>query len=89
MITNVRRALTCSGVLKSATPSEIASSPVREDPPFANARSKINIAANVSNPLGSPSGTAPGRFVSSSGNVPEKWRYKPIAKTINIDPTNK
>ena len=72
MITRVRRAFTCSGVLKSATPSEIASRPVRDDPPFAKARSKIKIAANVSNPLGSPIGTAPGRSVSSFGNVPLK-----------------
>ena len=89
MITSVRRAFTCSGALKSATPSEIASRPVKDDPPFAKARSKINMAANVSNPLGSPIGTAPGKFVSSIGSVPLKWRYKPIAKTINIEPTNK
>ena len=72
MITNVRRAFTCSGALKSATPSEIASRPVSDEPPFANARSRIKIAAKVSRPLGSPSGTAPGKSVSSFGSVPLK-----------------
>ena len=50
MITKVRRAFTCSGVLNSATPSEIASNPVKDDPPFANARSKIKIAAKLNKP---------------------------------------
>ena len=60
MITKVRRAFTCSGVLNNATPSEIASNPVSEEPPFANARSKINIAAKVNKPCDCPSSTAPG-----------------------------
>jgi hypothetical protein len=50
MVYKVLRAFTCSGDLKSATLSEIASSPVNDDPPFANARSRINMAANVSKP---------------------------------------
>ena len=50
MITKVRRAFTCSGVLNNATPSEIASNPVKDDPPFANARSKIKIAAKLNKP---------------------------------------
>ena len=70
MITRVRFAFTCSGALKRATPSEIASSPVRDDPPFAKARSRIKIAANVSRPCGSPNSTAPGKLVSSTGKVP-------------------
>ena len=37
MITNVRRAFTCSGVLKSGTLSEIASIPVSEALPLAKA----------------------------------------------------
>ncbi|CAB4687142.1 unannotated protein [freshwater metagenome] len=60
IITNVRRALTCAGSLNKATPSEIASSPVKEEPPFANARSKINTAAKVNNPCDWPISTAPG-----------------------------
>ncbi|CAB4575353.1 unannotated protein [freshwater metagenome] len=60
MVYKVRRAFTCSGDLKSATLSEIASRPVNEDPPFANARSRMNIAANVSNPWPSPTSIAPG-----------------------------
>ncbi len=47
MVTSVRLAFTCSGALKRATPSEMASRPVSEDPPFAKARSKIKIAAAV------------------------------------------
>ena len=60
MITRVRRALTCSGSLNNDTPSEIASSPVKDEPPFANARSKINIAAKLNNPCAWPTSTAPG-----------------------------
>ena len=72
MITSVRFALSASGALNRATPSEIASSPVSDDPPFAKARSRINIAAPVSNPLGWPTSTAPGKSVSSIGRVPVK-----------------
>ena len=50
IITKVLRAFTCSGDLNSETPSEIASRPVSEDPPFANARNKIKIAAKVNRP---------------------------------------
>ena len=89
MMTNVRFALTCSGVLKSATPSEIASSPVSEDPPFAKARRRIKTAAKVSSPCSSPSGIAPGRSVSRSGRVSFARRHRPIPKTMNIQPTKK
>ena len=51
MMTSVLRALTPSGSRKSETPSEIASSPVKEEPPLAKARSKINTAAKLSKPL--------------------------------------
>ena len=71
MITKVLLALTCSGDLNKETPSEIASSPVKEDPPFANAQSNIKIAAKVSNPCSWPISTAPGWLISKVGNVPE------------------
>ena len=89
IITKVRFAFTCSGVLKSATPSDIASRPVSEDPPFAKARSKIKIAAAVKSPCSCPTSTAPGRSVARTGSVPLKSRQKPIPKTINIQPTKK
>ena len=60
IITKVLRAFTCSGVLNNETPSEIASKPVKEDPPFAKARNKIKIAAKVNSPWDSPISTAPG-----------------------------
>ena len=47
IITRVLLAFMCSGDLNKETPSEIASSPVKEDPPFANALSNIKIAAKV------------------------------------------
>ena len=59
IITKVLRAFTCSGDLNNETPSEIASRPVSEEPPFANARNKIKIAAKVNSPCDSPIGTAP------------------------------
>ena len=65
IITRVRFALTDSGVLKSPTPSAIASRPVRDDPPFANARSKINMAAAESRPCSVPISIAPGARGSS------------------------
>ena len=58
-------ALTPSGARKSETPSEIASRPVSEEPPFAKARSKINIAAKLSKPLAWPISTAPLKVVGS------------------------
>ena len=70
----VRRAFICSGVLKSATPSEIASSPVKDEPPFANARSKIKMAAKVSRPWLSPTSTAPGKSVGRTSSVPVATR---------------
>ena len=67
---SVRRALMCSGVLKSMTPSEIASKPVSDEPPLAKARSSVKIAAKVSNPCSVPNGTAPSTFVLNVGSVP-------------------
>ena len=89
MITRVRLAFWSSGALKSATPSEIASSPVSDEPPFANARSRINIAAAVSSPCSCPSSIAPGKSVSKTGSVPFMSRQIPIVKTMNIEPTKK
>ena len=40
MIDRVRRALRPAGGLNALTPLEIASRPVRDDPPLANARSR-------------------------------------------------
>ena len=45
MIDNVRRALGPLGFWNALTPSEIASSPVSDEPPLANARSSTKIAA--------------------------------------------
>ena len=67
---SVRRAFTCSGVLKSMTPSEIASSPVNDEPPLAKARSNVKIAAKVSKPCSDPIGTAPSTLVLNCGKVP-------------------
>jgi hypothetical protein len=50
IITRVLLAFTCSGDLNKETPSEIASRPVNDDPPFANARSNIKMAAKVNKP---------------------------------------
>ena len=50
IIIRVLLALTCSGSLNKETPSEIASSPVKDDPPFAKALSNMNMAAAVSKP---------------------------------------
>ena len=41
MMTSVRRALRPSGRWKAPTPLEMASSPVSEDPPLANALSRM------------------------------------------------
>ena len=53
-MTSVRLAFTCSGALNNATPSEIASNPVSDDPPLAKARNKIKIAAAVKSPCSCP-----------------------------------
>ena len=47
MIDSVRRAFTPSGRLNALTPFEIASSPVSDEPPLANALSSTKIAAPV------------------------------------------
>ena len=52
-------ALRPSGDLKRETPLDIASKPVREDPPFANARSKMKTEATVSKPEWCPSDMVP------------------------------
>lgn len=51
MTTIARRALTPSGGWKVDTPLLIASSPVRDDPPLANARSTKTIVAPMIRPL--------------------------------------
>ncbi|CAB4767885.1 unannotated protein [freshwater metagenome] len=89
IITKVLLAFTCSGSLNNATPSEIASNPVKDEPPFANALSNINIAAKVNRPCSWPISTAPGWFTSRTGRDPVIWRYIPIEKTIAIDPTKR
>ena len=59
MITSVFRAFTPSGARNSETPSDIASRPVREEPPFAKARNKMKIAAKFRSPFAWPIATAP------------------------------
>ena len=56
---SVRLAFFASGTWNSATPSEIASSPVSDEPPFAKALSKINIAAALIRPCSVPILIAP------------------------------
>ena len=51
MMTSVMRALRDSGRRKLATPFEIASSPVSDEPPFAYARSSTKNASPISIPL--------------------------------------
>ena len=89
IITKVLLAFICSGALNKATPSDIASNPVKEEPPFANALSNIKIAASVSKPCSWPISTAPGWLTSKTGSVPVIWRKIPMEKTIAIEPTNK
>ncbi|CAB4845681.1 unannotated protein [freshwater metagenome] len=84
IMTKVRRAFTSSGTLKSATPSEIASSPVREDPPFAKARNKMKIALKVRSPCASPIATAPSVFVARTGKSPLNARTSPVINTTAI-----
>ena len=54
IISSVFFAFTPSGTLNRATPSEIASRPVSDEPPLANARIKINMAAKLSKPFAWP-----------------------------------
>ena len=51
MMTSTRRALRPSGGRKVATPFEIASRPVSDDPPLAKARSTMMIEAPYRRPL--------------------------------------
>ena len=50
MITSVRRAFCASGRWKLLTPFEIASSPVSDEPPLANERSREMKARPISQP---------------------------------------
>ena len=60
MMTSTRRALRPSGGRKVATPFEIASRPVSDDPPLAKARSTMMIEAPYRRPLpGVPMCTTP------------------------------
>ena len=45
-----------------------------EEPPFAKARSKVNIAAKVRSPCSDPKGIAPSTSVESVGKVPTMSR---------------
>ena len=85
----VFRALLCSGSLNKATESEIASSPVKDALPLANAFKIKRIAAKLNNPCGSPSGSKPSLSVGYVGRLPVKFRYKPKRKTVNIAIINK
>ena len=89
IITSVFLALADSGDLNKPTPSAIASRPVKDDPPLANALSKIKTAAAESSPCSLPISIAPGERGSSSGNPVVSSRKIPIPNTTNIEPTNK
>ena len=51
MTVSTRRALMPSGLRKALTVLEIASTPVSDEPPLANARSTISIVAPMIRPL--------------------------------------
>ena len=51
MVTSTRRALGPSGGRKDPTPFEMASRPVSDDPPLANARSSTKTIPNAIRPL--------------------------------------
>ena len=51
MTTSVSRACLASGLRKLLTPLEMASSPVRDEPPLANERSSEMKASPISQPL--------------------------------------
>ncbi len=89
MITSTRRALIPSGGRKVATPLEIASSPVSEEPPLAKARSTTKRLAPINSPLGCQGVgpcTAPGRSMGWRCNVPEMDSTTP---TITTRPTER
>ncbi len=59
MTVSTRRALMPSGLRKALTVLEIASTPVSDEPPLANARNTISTVAPMMMPLPWPTGTAP------------------------------
>jgi len=83
MISIARLAFAPSGERNVATPLLIASRPVSEEPPLANARSSTSTVAPMTNPSPCPMFT-PGRWVGSTcGRLPSSFRMMP---TTIIDP---
>jgi hypothetical protein len=81
---SVRRALTPAGGLKALTPLEIASKPVSDDPPLANALSSTKIAAQEK--IAScwlVTGNCPATSVAYCGRSPRISR--PIPRRITSD----
>ena len=75
-----RRALTPSGLRNELTVFEIASTPVSEAPPLANARSSTSTVAPITRPSPCPTGTAPTRCAESyCGRPHTRCRSTPVA----------
>ncbi len=85
MATRVRRALRPCGSRNAEMPFEIASSPVRDEPPLAKERSTMKREAPYSQPSpGVPSGTTPAACRSARGSSPAIPR---TAATRSTSPT--
>ena len=58
-VTRICRACLPSGGRSALTALDTASMPVSDEPPFANARPRKKMTANVHSPLQCPAGTMP------------------------------
>ena len=78
MAMSTRRALSPCGFRKRSTVLEIASTPVNDEPPLANARSSVRIVAPMTSPLPCCTDTVPGRWAGSyTGSSPTITRTTP------------
>ena len=72
ILVNTRRALGPCGFRKTLTASAIASTPVSEVPPLANARNNTSTVAPMISPLPWWTGTAPTMCAASYCGKPQK-----------------
>ena len=89
-ISRIRRALRPSGGRSALTALDTASMPVREDPPLANARASVSMAAKaIRVPVPCPIWTVPGCQVACGRPPPTNSRASPAMIIRPTDPENR
>ena len=89
-VSRIRRALRPSGGRSALTALDTASMPVSEDPPLANARASVRMAAKaIRVPVPCPIGTVPGCQVALREAAADDSRASPTTIIRPTDPENR